>query len=235
MSDDHARFAEWDAAYVIGALSPADRREFEAHLDSCERCLRAVAEIAPTLGLLSRVETDRAESLLQEPFVGDAFPADPGARAELLARAERERRHRRTRWVAGTAAAAVVVAAAAVGVGTLIATAEPELRAAQLVEVADVPLEASVELTGVDWGTRIELECSYGGDAEADASDGWPYVLVVTDTAGNASEVSSWRAAPGETARLTAATALDVDEIASVEIRLEDSDRVLMRADLDDV
>ena len=46
MSDDHARFAEWDAAYVIGALSPADRREFEAHLDSCERCMRAVAEIA---------------------------------------------------------------------------------------------------------------------------------------------------------------------------------------------
>ncbi len=25
---DHARFAEWDAAYVVGALSPAERREY---------------------------------------------------------------------------------------------------------------------------------------------------------------------------------------------------------------
>ena len=26
------KFAQWDAAYVLGALSPAERREFEEHL-----------------------------------------------------------------------------------------------------------------------------------------------------------------------------------------------------------
>ena len=29
MNPDHARFAEWDSAYVLGALSPAERREYE--------------------------------------------------------------------------------------------------------------------------------------------------------------------------------------------------------------
>ena len=60
MSDDHARFAEWDAAYVIGALSPADRREFEAHLDSCERCMRAVAEASKVLATARRARAAEA-------------------------------------------------------------------------------------------------------------------------------------------------------------------------------
>lgn len=35
MNADHAQFAEWDAAYVLGALNSADRRLFEAHLEDC--------------------------------------------------------------------------------------------------------------------------------------------------------------------------------------------------------
>ena len=31
-------YAEWDAAYVLGALSPAERLEFEGHLSGCGRC-----------------------------------------------------------------------------------------------------------------------------------------------------------------------------------------------------
>jgi hypothetical protein len=46
--------------------------------------------------------------------------------------------------------------------------------------------------------------------------------------------VSTWRALPGKTARLSAGTALDVSEIAAVEIRSVESGRVLMRYDLDD-
>ena len=30
MTNGHAHYAEWDASYVLGALSPADRREFDA-------------------------------------------------------------------------------------------------------------------------------------------------------------------------------------------------------------
>src|ERR1700747_529389 len=49
---DH-RYAMWDAAYLLGALSPIDRREFEAHLASCPQCLHAVAELSGMPALLS--------------------------------------------------------------------------------------------------------------------------------------------------------------------------------------
>ena len=31
-------YREWDAAYVLGALSPRDRRAFEQHLATCPAC-----------------------------------------------------------------------------------------------------------------------------------------------------------------------------------------------------
>ncbi len=31
-------YALWDAAYVLGSLSCADRREFEEHLNTCASC-----------------------------------------------------------------------------------------------------------------------------------------------------------------------------------------------------
>jgi hypothetical protein len=64
MNVDHERFADWDSAYVLGALSPAERREYEGHLESCERCRRAVEELAPMPGLLARLTPERAEALL---------------------------------------------------------------------------------------------------------------------------------------------------------------------------
>ena len=39
-------YREWDAAYVLGALSPRDRRAFEQHLATCAACREAVAELA---------------------------------------------------------------------------------------------------------------------------------------------------------------------------------------------
>lgn len=249
MSLEHADVAEWDAAYLLGALSPADRRAFEEHLESCERCVRAVAEVAPTLGLLARVDPERARSLedagspqedgsldatgsLEQDAVVTALPVGAVGRSALLARAAREQRRRRAWWTGGLAAAAALLVAIAVGVGALLAPAAG--RAVELVAVVDAPLTATAELAAAAWGTRIDLECSYGGDGGADASPGLPYTLVVEDREGAVSEVSSWRAVPGQTARLSAATALAVDDIAAVEIRMEETDEVLMRAEVHD-
>jgi len=233
MSRDHAEFAAWDAAYLLGALSLPDRRAFEEHLESCERCARAVAEIAPTLGLLARVDPARAASLLEREHVEPPLSPAMGGRAELLARAARERWRTRLRWTGGAAAAAAILAAVVVSVSALLAPAPREALAVELVAVVDAPLAASVDLFSVGWGTRMELECSYGGERVDDAY-GVPYALVVEDVDGNTSEVSSWRAEPGATARLTAASALDLDRIAAIEIRLEESGEVLMRAELAD-
>ncbi|ERG65441.1 hypothetical protein L332_13450 [Agrococcus pavilionensis RW1] len=232
MSEDHARFAEWDAAYVLGALSPTDRRAFEEHLDACDRCARAIAEIAPTLGLLAQVEPERAAALLADEPEEAEVPGVSRGRARLLERARRERRRRRATWAASVVAAGAVAAAVAVPLSG--ALDDRGALSVELEALVDAPLEASVSLEPAAWGTRLELECSYEGDADPAAPDGLPYVLVLTDRAGRPSEVSSWRAAPGQTARLAAATALAADEIASIEIRLDDGDAVLMRAELDE-
>ena len=42
----------WDAAYVLGSLSDADRREFETHLAGCAPCQQAVDELAVLSPLL---------------------------------------------------------------------------------------------------------------------------------------------------------------------------------------
>ena len=52
-------FAFYDAPYVLGALSPTDRREFEDHLTVCAACAGAVAQLAGLPGLMSRVSIDQ--------------------------------------------------------------------------------------------------------------------------------------------------------------------------------
>jgi hypothetical protein len=234
MSADHARFADWDAAYVVGALSAADRRLYEEHLDDCPQCRAALADLAPTLGLLARVSPDRAEALLDGVTAtagATASGPDPASRQRLVAVGARITRRRRTIvWGSVVAAAAAVAIAVAFAVPTLIA---PVVRPAEIVAlqpVTQVPLTATVQLTDVAWGTRIDMTCTYGpsDDPYAPAQE-WPYVLVVTSTDGTTSELSSWRAGPGSTARLQAGTALDADEIASIEVRAMADGRVLLR------
>src|SRR5689334_12737371 len=36
----------WDAAYVLGSLSSAERREFENHMSACPSCRAAVSELS---------------------------------------------------------------------------------------------------------------------------------------------------------------------------------------------
>jgi hypothetical protein len=234
MNADHARYADWDSAYVLGALSPADRREYEDHLESCEACRRSVAELASVPGLLSRLAPERGMALLDEE-------ASPAPRPELLDAVRQEARRRgirrtRGRWAVAATAAAAVVVLAALFAPLAFSPPEPGGQRVAFDTVADVPVTATAVLTSVDWGTRISLDCAYapeGADAAGVPDDGWPYALVVVDRDGNRTQVSSWRAWPGATARLEAATAVDVEDISSLEIRGVESARVLLVAEPD--
>ncbi len=55
------RFTTWDAAYVLHALSPGERREFRNHMSQCLRCAAAVAELIGLPGLLDRAARDPGE------------------------------------------------------------------------------------------------------------------------------------------------------------------------------
>lgn len=239
MNPDHAHFAEWDAAFVMGALSWADRAAYEEHVSDCADCRRAVAELAPTAALLSRASRDRAVQIPDASDVG--FGPAPSVRARLLASVAMARgprmprtgtpegspsRRRRAGWWL-VAAVAVLVASVSVGVPLAMSTA-PATHALRAVE--DVPLEATVQLDAVAWGTRIHLDCSYVPDGDADVPEGgWPYVLTIIGADGASTDVSTWRALPGTTARVSAGVALDASEIRAVEIRSMTTDRVLMR------
>ena len=127
------RFAEWDAAYVLGALSPSDRRAYERHLAECDACRAAVAELAGLPGLLSTLTPAHAEALVAEtpgttglsdggaPARSDVGPdGGSGTRSAQvvplagLARAARRSRFRR-RTLSAVAASALVVAGAVGG------------------------------------------------------------------------------------------------------------------------
>ena len=228
MTADHQRYAEWDAAYLLGALSPADRAIYESHVAECERCRAAIAEVAPTLGLLARVEPERARTLLRPAEEGDGPDGAHRARVISLG-AARARAQRRRRLVASLAVAAAIVIAA-VGIPVTVSLLRPAPQVVALEQVVDLPLSASVELTEVAWGTRIDMSCEYGEIADAPA-EGWAYALVVVDGEGVESVLSTWRAHPGSTAKLSAGTALAAADIDSLEIRAVLSGDVLMRTD----
>ena len=119
------KFAQWDAAYVLGALSPAERREFEEHLASCPQCQTAVSELAAIPGLLAQVsQADAAMlSMTVDNQVGqsgetaemsdtEAELIEPGPPPSLLPKMIKKARSRRRRMVAavaGIAAAAILV------------------------------------------------------------------------------------------------------------------------------
>ena len=52
---------------MLGALSPAERREFEEHLAGCTTCQAAVSELAGLPGLLGQVAPDDAALLAVAP------------------------------------------------------------------------------------------------------------------------------------------------------------------------
>ncbi len=224
--DDHELFGEWDAAYVLGALSPTERRDFETHLEGCARCRSAVAELTGLPGLLGRLDTSRAFDLLQDAEGMDAASASmiPPPPAELVARIERREarvRLRRIRVLAGVAAAAVV--AGAIALPLALTSAPHPTVTTTLSSVVSSPLSAQVTLTTVGWGTRVEMNCRYG-EATAGTPENarWDYALWVVSRDGASSELSSWSATSDSTVNLTAGTAVPVSRIAAVQVRADD-------------
>jgi anti-sigma-K factor RskA len=214
-------YREWDAAYLLGALSPDERREYEAHLAGCPDCSADVAAMAGLPGVLSVVTAERA--LAESDAAPDLMP-------RLAAAAERVRR--RARWrAAGLVAAAAAVAAIAVGVVPQVIPDETPARTVELAQTVPSPVRANARLVAEQWGTRIEATCSYDKPAS-----GWAqqrtYGLYVTDRSGKVVRVATWVAAPGVVAEAYATTTLQVAQIAGLDIRSEETGKVLLKASL---
>jgi RNA polymerase sigma-70 factor (ECF subfamily) len=241
---DHARFAEWDAAYVLGALSPAERRDFEEHLDGCDKCRAAVSELSAMPGLLGRIDDARAFALLEQAGDdaegSDAATPLAGPPADLVARIQNRARTDRIRRRVGTgaalaAAAAIAAVLALVLPPVLTPAVQPAFAASLTPTDASVPVKADIELTSLAWGTRIDMDCTYHPAAPGPNGGYGPveYAMWVVDRNGTESPLSTWTAAPNGTVSVTAGTALALADIAEVEVRTASGDQVLLTAELD--
>jgi hypothetical protein len=225
-----------DGAYVLGALSPEDRVAFERHLAGCSECAQSVRELAGLPGLLARVPVEILDpEKLPMPVPDTLLPA-------LVRRVHRSQR-RRTWITAGLVAAAATIAIGAVGVSTLRGDDDPPPSTAQtaaptatpttaapvlMTPVGSEPISGWLSLTQVGWGTRLDLECSYAQESDSYRDPSWStYTMYVHTIDGGTEQVASWKAVPGKTMHLSAATASDAGDITDVEVRTAAGDTVL--------
>ncbi len=202
MTDD---IAEWDAAYVLGALSLDDRLTYEAYLAANPGRAVAVAELAGLPGILNMLSRDEAIALTEH--AGDAA-------------AKRQRLSRRTLIGAGLTA----VAAVAIGAGALGATVfprsvppPPEVALQAMQPTPKGGICAALAVTEKKWGTRLDWTCDYIADWAREASS---YDIVVTTVDGIESAVGTWSPASDHATGLAASTAIATDRIRTVDIRL---------------
>ncbi|MET1017928.1 MAG: zf-HC2 domain-containing protein [Leifsonia flava] len=245
MTESRDPYREWDAAYVLGALSPDERREFERHLGDCPRCAAAVAELAGLPGILNLLSTDDAGAAGN---AGDSIRQgahEPSEVQRLAARVRSERR--RTRRLLGALAAVVAVVLVTAGIalgGTVLAPrlgeAAPSTAApaavVQMTPVSAATLTADLTVTARKWGTLLAWECRYGDAPWTDPTGGTAelpqYALVVTEADGTETAVATWRGAGERAGGLTAATSIPTEDIRSVEIRSVPGNEALARATL---
>jgi hypothetical protein len=186
---------------------------------------------------------------LVDPAVLADPPADPPLPATLLpslTRAVEVRRRRGTVVIAGLAAAAAAVVALGVplalhrddappvsgpGTSSTSTAGQDEVETRVMAPQGDVPIEATLGLEQVTWGTRMLLTCTYDKDAvEVDLPEQVDYLLFVTASDGRSEQVGSWTSLSGATMEVPAATSVPRDDIASVEVRTVDG-RVVLRMD----
>jgi hypothetical protein len=242
------KFAEWDAAYVLGALSPAERREFEEHLAGCPSCQAAVSELAGIPGLLAQVSPADAAMLSMavdkdagrgEPSTAGGAeeeviePAPPPSLLPKMIKAARMRRRKMLAAVAGIAAAVLLaISGVAVAAGLLPLRPESPQRVAFSPVVPNAITAVADVIPGQD-GTEIKVECQYGEVSEPTPGGGHEYYSIfVVDRSGNATEIRKWPATPNKQMRPSGTTPLRVSEIADIEIRQTETNEVLLRAPL---
>jgi anti-sigma-K factor RskA len=130
--NDHGRWADTAGAYVLGAMAPAERGEFERHLETCVICREEVDELRPAAEALPM-----ASPPLQPPAaLKDRIMAEVEREAELLAQAgagadrpaPRRRERRGLGWLSGWRLAPVAAALLVAGVLAGAALTGPDSR-----------------------------------------------------------------------------------------------------------
>jgi hypothetical protein len=195
-------FATFDAAYVLGALSPEDRQRFEEHLRTCDRCAASVRELAGLPGLLARVDAPAVTPDLAAP--------PPDLLPSVLRRVRRGRRIR----TAVTSASAALAVSACVALAVVASSPPAPPPSVAMTALGAFPVRADARLDAFSWGTQVDMSCSYTGDRSSGE-----YVLVAISRSGTETRLATWKAVPDNTARIVIGTALKTSDLTALEVR----------------
>jgi anti-sigma factor RsiW len=229
----HEEYAMWDAAYVLGSLSSAERWEFEAHMIDCPLCGNAIGELSGMAALLSQLDRDELAAIDDRRGLERSLPDE--LLQSLLSRVSwRQRRSRIVTWTAGAAAAAVLAIGVLVGVAghRLISVPTPPQASVSVQPMAQVGtnmLASTVSFNSRQWGTFISMNCVCLAPLNAHHDT---LAMVVVGRDGSHTRMATWVANPGHTATPAGSNSTRVDQIASVQVVSADDGRVLLERSL---
>lgn len=179
----HCEHEHDDGAYVLGALSPAERAAYERHLATCSFCREAVADMSALPDLLSRLDAREFAKLVEPLSPTPPAPRRNGWRVRLMS------------------SAAVVVLIALIAIGgfawtrdSASPTTPPPGPAMAMTPVDGVsPITANLRLSSSTGGTRVEMVCTYSKSAPRP----WTFRLIAYGPDDQQEQLGSWQAAPG--------------------------------------
>ncbi|MFC7274374.1 zf-HC2 domain-containing protein [Paractinoplanes rhizophilus] len=214
----HCEHEHDDGAYVLGALSPAERAAYERHLATCSFCREAVADISTLPDLLSRLDAKEFAKLLDPTLTAD----HPGASLRDLAAPSAAKGRRRKNFgvrVLSTVAAAILVGL--IGIGVLAWTRDtpaggaPSGPATAMTRVdASSLVSATVRLTSAPGGTKADLVCTYSSSAPERST----FHLVAHGHGDDQEQIGSWDAEPGAVFSMQGFTHFGRGNISRIEL-----------------
>ena len=184
-------------AYVVGALEPAERATFEAHLPGCQGCRNELASLAGLPGMLGRLSPEEVEP--------GSPPPEHLAAGLVSALAERRRAGR------ARLSFAVATCVLAVGVGSTILAMRatgPHRTASTVVraESRGAHVDARAALTAAPWGTDVALRLS-------NVTPGTRCRLVAVAADGRREVAATWRADYEGNATIRGVTAVPLGDL----------------------
>jgi hypothetical protein len=225
MNDDD--LAEWDAAYVLGALSLEERRTYESYLAANPARAAELTELAGMPGILNALSREEAVALTD---LAGAPPSEQRADdiASLAhAAAKRQQRSRRTWLAAAVASAAALLIAGGIVGATVFPNSAAPTQTVAMQAMQPTPrggLTAELAVTEKKWGTELNWSCQYTKDWSRNVDS---YDIVVTTHDGVQKTVGSWKPAGDEATGLSAATSIPTKQIQRVDIRVSGSNEPL--------
>ncbi|WP_427016308.1 zf-HC2 domain-containing protein [Pseudarthrobacter sp. P1] len=220
---DHAALHHLVGAYILGGLEPRELALFELHLALCPRCVGELESLESLSGFLDAVPAEAAiasrstpAGLASQAQGGSTEQADSPDRAgqasmgtlmEKLAA-----RRRRARWRAAALVSGVAAAFLAIGlVAGPSVTAHPKPEESFTTSTASGP-QVQLGLVKKAWGTELALD-GHSLPARGILS------LWVKDKSGSYDRAASWSATAQGQAKVTGATPVSIEDVASIEIR----------------